>query len=179
MAGNPLLISPELLVTEGLLNREALDGCYLPQEGKTDYEKAVEVKEKLFQQAWKAFQESDFETLRHDFNDFCENEKTWLQDFALYMVLKSMHQHKPWYEWPDQYKKRDKDAINNLIEDQKEKIEREKWLQFIFFRQWKSLRKYCKKRGIKFFGDIPIYISYDSVDVWPIRRFLCSTKQEK
>jgi len=165
-AGNPLLISPELLAKEGLLNRIELKGYYLPTTPKVDYSKAQENKNILFDKAYKKFAAGTFKQLRVEFDAFCSDEKNWLDDFALFAVLKKVNGGKPWYEWENDYKQRSTTALTNFAEQHAQDIERTKWLQFIFFRQWNDLKDYYNNINIQLVGDIPFYVSYDSVDVW-------------
>jgi len=169
MAGNTLLISPELLVAEGLLNQEDLHPYYLPQEGKTDYSAAEQVKTALFDKAWSAFKEGKAVGLQSDFQVFCQKEQAWVNDFACYALLKKQNEGKPWYEWPEPYKLRDEKSIKDLQQLHEEELEKNKWLQFIFFRQWHALKQYCNQRNIQLIGDLPFYVSYDSADVWTHR----------
>jgi malto-oligosyltrehalose synthase/4-alpha-glucanotransferase len=165
-AGNPLLISPELLAKEKLLNIHELKPYYLPKEAKADYAKAEEVKHQLFEKAFKNFSDGKFNPLQKEFDDFCSTERDWLDDFALFVVLKKQNGGKPWYEWDDNFKMRSKEALQKLSADQDQEIKKAKWLQFIFFRQWKNLKEYCNNMNIQLIGDMPFYVSYDSVDVW-------------
>jgi malto-oligosyltrehalose synthase/4-alpha-glucanotransferase len=168
-AGNPLLISPELLAREGLLPADGLRQYHLPRKAEVDYAEAERVKEELLEQAWQSFRTGDFATLHTQFTDFCRSEASWLDDFAEYILLKDQNGGKPWYAWPAEYKQRDPEAIRQLVSQNEEALQKTKWLQFTFSRQWKRLRTYCNNRGIQMFGDMPFYISYDSVDVWAHR----------
>jgi malto-oligosyltrehalose synthase/4-alpha-glucanotransferase len=168
-AGNPLLISPELLVEDGLLKADELQQYHLPVEDKTNYSEARRVKDDLFESAWQVFKAGEFTNLKHAFNDFSATEATWLNDFALFMLLKNVHEGKPWFQWPEEYKLRQTEALETLAAEKADDLEKIKWLQFIFSRQWKRLRDYCNNKGIQLFGDMPFYISYDSVDVWSDR----------
>jgi 4-alpha-glucanotransferase len=165
-AGNPLLISPELLAKERLLDGNELKQSYLPQEPKAHYEKAEEIKNKLFDKAYNNFINGKFTQLQNEFEQFCSKEKGWLDDFALYAVLKKHNGGKPWYEWEDGFKKRSNEALQKFVNDNKQEISKTQWLQFIFFRQWKNLKEYCNNLNIQFIGDMPFYVSYDSADVW-------------
>jgi len=165
-AGNPLLISPVVLAREDLLKEEELSSYHLPQTGSVDYEAALRVKDELLDKAFQNFNTGDFPTLQQQFVDFCLTEGAWLNDFALYMVLKGQHNGAAWFQWPNAYKKRDPQALEKLAEEHAETIEKIKWVQFIFTKQWKRLRTYCNNRNIQMYGDMPFYISYDSVDVW-------------
>ncbi|PSR53518.1 4-alpha-glucanotransferase [Adhaeribacter arboris] len=165
-AGNPLLISPELLAKEGLLPGVDLHQYYLPQTGSVDFQEAQRVKDEILDQAWQNFKAGEFTTLQQQFLDYCLTEAAWLDDFALYMVLKSQNGGSAWFQWPEEFKQRELKALADLTEQHQETLDKIKWVQFIFAKQWKRLRTYCNNRGIQLFGDMPFYISYDSVDVW-------------
>ncbi|MGV3504905.1 MAG: malto-oligosyltrehalose synthase [Adhaeribacter sp.] len=165
-AGNPLLISPESLAAAGLLPGVDLQEFYLPQTGSVDYQQVEKVKGRILDIAWQTLKAGDFPELQQQFTEFSRNEGSWLQDFALYLVLKQKHQGAAWFQWPEPYKKRDPQALEELAAGHADQIEKIKWEQFAFALQWKRLRTYCNNRGIQLFGDMPFYISYDSVDVW-------------
>jgi malto-oligosyltrehalose synthase/4-alpha-glucanotransferase len=165
-AGNVLLISPELLSADGLLSKEDLSNEVVSNSGKTQFDKAAAIRKKVFDTAWKNFNTAVHERQQQAFRDFCEQEHGWLQDYALYSVMKEKENGKPWYEWPDAIKNRDKAALNVVAEKNQERLQQIKWLQYIFSQQWKALRKYCNDRDIALIGDLPFYVSYDSADVW-------------
>jgi malto-oligosyltrehalose synthase len=166
MAGNTLLISPDDLVKDGLLTQTEVAGNYLPETNAVDFDGALTLKKMLFDIAFNRFNVSANETLCSAFNLFKEIESEWLNDFALYEVLKLHHGGKPWYEWDASQKLRQEKAISKFIAKHEWEIERSKWLQFIFCRQWSALKAYGNKLGLQFFGDMPFYVSYDSADVW-------------
>jgi malto-oligosyltrehalose synthase/4-alpha-glucanotransferase len=165
-AGYPLLISPEQLVKDGLLKAEDLRASYLPQNSHADYTEAERAKEELFEKAFQQFLQQKDHPLHERFDAFCKKENEWLNDFAIFMLLKKQSGGKPWYEWEDSYKNRDGEALKKLAKKHQKGLQKIKWLQFIFAKQWHELREYCNSRNIKFIGDIPFYISYDSSDVW-------------
>jgi malto-oligosyltrehalose synthase/4-alpha-glucanotransferase len=165
-AGNRLLISPEVLAEEGLLANDDLKSHIQPQLGKTDYAMAEGVKEALLQKAWTTFREKG---QPEEFNAYCEREKAWLDDFARYCILKKQHGGQPWYEWEEEWKLRDPEAMTRLDADSAEALQQVRWEQFVFSRQWKALKDYCNERDIRLIGDLPFYVSYDSVDVWAQR----------
>ncbi len=169
IAGNILFISPGGLADEGLLDRNTLPRFYLPDKEVVDYPEAAEVKKNLLNEAWRRFEQQKEHPLQHAFTDFCEQEKEWLDDFAMYTVLKSVHEGKPWYEWPSEYKHREEKALQQRRLFHAGEMEKIKWMQFVFFRQWRDLKTYCNNRGIELIGDLPFYVSYDSVDVWSHR----------
>jgi 4-alpha-glucanotransferase len=164
MAGNILLISPELLKEDGLLNEADLKRNVVKNSGKVKYEDAEQIKTALFDKAFSKFKNQD-KALNRQFEMFCDDEKAWLNDFAIYTVIKQQYK-KPWYEWSDDFKQRKKQALDQFASMNKEQIEKEKWLQFIFTRQWEQLRFYCNQLNVSLYGDLPFYVSYDSVDVW-------------
>lgn len=101
-----------------------------------------------------------------DYGKFCAENDFWLSDFALFMALKDLHDGKPWSEWNEKLRNRDEEALRRAVEEHADDIEFWKVLQYLFFRQWNTLKKYANERGISFIGDLPIYVSLDSVDVW-------------
>jgi malto-oligosyltrehalose synthase/4-alpha-glucanotransferase len=166
MAGNSVLISPEELYIAGLLTGEELKRYEVPAETTVDFERAYRGKQQLLTIAFERFKSAASEADKARFADFCKNEADWLADFALYEVLKATHNDKPWYDWPDEFRCREKQALRSVAKHQALAIERSKWLQYQFFEQWSALRTYGNERGIQFFGDLPFYVSYDSADVW-------------
>lgn len=166
MAGNVLLISPELLAEEGLLNKSVLKQYYVKEKSEVDYATAKQIKDRLFDEAYNNFCNKGSAVLNSEFNRFCESQADWLNDFALYLLLKRQHDGKPWYDWPEEFKSRDTDALAQFAGSNKDELNKIKWLQFIFIRQWTELKKYCRKLGISFLGDLPFYVSNDSSDVW-------------
>lgn len=163
-AGNPLLISPDLLLRDGCVSEEDLGRIRISEEGGVNYHAATDLKKELFSKL--------FENTRHlrshdqRFQKFCLKHKHWLDDFALYTVLKQEFGGLPWYEWPHDLKYRNQNSVVHWSERLREKIEEQKYIQFVFFRQWAMLKEYCNERGIRILGDLPIYVDYDSADVW-------------
>ena len=163
MAGNVLLLSPELLANKGLINI----GKYRTEcKDKIDYKQVIRSKKKLFDEAWKSFNSLNSKILQTDFLNFCKKEAFWLDNYALYVVLKHHHKNEPWYKWRDDFKKRDQKSLEVFSLQNSDAIDQEKWLQYEFSKQWNSLKSYCNQLDIQLFGDLPFYVSYDSVDVW-------------
>jgi len=163
-AGNPLLISLEKLVQQELLGKDDLknfDSKSIKPD-KVDYEKAKDFKYPLLFKAFKKFITSE----QKDFEIFCTENSHWLDDFALYLSLKDEFLLKPWNRWPRLVRIREKNTIENYKNKLSEKIYYHKFIQYIFFSQWKELKEYTNKKGIKIIGDIPLYVAYDSVDAW-------------
>jgi 4-alpha-glucanotransferase len=100
------------------------------------------------------------------FARFCQAQQYWLEDFTLFMSLREQHGYKGWNEWPEAYRRHDAQALQAFAETHQEKLTLIKFTQYIFFQQWEQLKIYANQRGIKLFGDIPIFVAYDSADVW-------------
>ncbi|HEX8314795.1 MAG TPA: malto-oligosyltrehalose synthase, partial [Flavisolibacter sp.] len=168
-AGYPLLISPELLVKDGLLDADTVKHHHLSQNNKVDFKEAERIKSELLNKAFSAFLQFKTSPLHDEFKQYSKKEKEWLDDFALFMLLKKQQEGKPWFDWPDEFKLRDAEALKRYSDKHKKELQKIKWLQFIFAKQWHELRAYCNSRNIRFIGDMPFYISYDSSDVWSNR----------
>lgn len=164
MAGNTLLISPEKLVTDELISAQDIKKFYVHNPGRVNYKEAGLVREVLFEKGFRTFLNNP--SIHPPFRDFCRQESWWLDDFALYTVLKDLHDNKPWHEWPTPYKNRQQRALGDINRFHQERINKVKWLQYVFDKQWKELKTYCNKLNILMFGDLPFYVSYDSADLW-------------
>jgi len=104
------------------------------------------------------------------FKQWCEKEQHWLDDYALFMVLKQEFEQHAWYDWPDKYKNRHKEALEGFQQTQQEAIDTIRWQQFCLYQRWYELRQHAKENGILLFGDMPIFIAHDSADVWVHRQ---------
>ena len=173
MAGSPFLISLEFLAEEGLLDHQELLEQEIPVEKLIDYDKAGNLKHQFLKKAYQAFLETKEGNTSNDYHDFCAKNAQWLNDFAVYMVLKQDHDGKAWTKWPEKFKLRDGHALKEIAEKEAGEIDFIKWVQFVFDKQWKKIRAYCNERNIKLMGDIPFYVSYDSADVWSNRELFC------
>ena len=162
-AGNPLLISPELMVREGFLAQSDVENVPGYQIRPIDYRAVIASKERIFRVAYERLQQ---EGKRHEYERFCAENSSWLDDFALFMALKGHFTQKGWTEWPQEVQERQRDALGSLRRELHDTIEKTKFLQYVFFKQWRSLKDYCNQRGIQIFGDIPIYVIHESADVW-------------
>ncbi len=166
MAGNILFISPQLLVDDDFLTIDDLKKLAIENTNQVNYKEAERIKYQLYDKAWLNFKVASTPYLQKEFRTFCQEEGYWLNDYALYIALKQCYKSKPWYEWPDEFKRKKVKTIASFINKNADELEKTKWLQFIFTRQWKALKCYCNERDILLFGDLPFYISYDSADVW-------------
>jgi 4-alpha-glucanotransferase len=162
-AFNPLLVSPEMLVHEGFLSREDLEPIPPFPVARVDYPAITAHKERLFSIAFERFRAGGSPPSYHA---FCDRNRSWLDPFALFKALKTYYGGKAWYDWPDEHR----DAGLAVPGAQPEQIsaytEKVKFLQYIFSEQWSHLKAYCNRKGIRIFGDMPIYMVHDSADVW-------------
>jgi 4-alpha-glucanotransferase len=166
-AGNPLFISPDLLVAEGLLEEPDLWDDFPDDlsDDRVNFAAVYRYKTILMQKVLgRRGQQADFE-----FNLFCRENEFWLNDYALFMSIKHRMEGKPWNEWPEELRDRNHGALVDWSRMLEDSIHFEKYSQFTFFKQWMSLKRYCNERNIQIFGDIPIYVSFDSADVWANR----------
>lgn len=164
-AGNPYLVSPEHLLEDGLLESRDLTGAAFPAE-RVDYGPVIEFKNRLLSRAWDHFKGGRGAKLRDGFEQFCAAEADWLDDFALFMACKDTQQSRSWQEWPDAARLRKADFLKKARKEHDDAIGLHRFRQFLFFRQWEELKAYANERGIKIIGDIPIFVSSDSADVW-------------
>lgn len=194
-AGNPYLISFDLLIDDGLLTQEDLDEMPVFDESRVDFGQLIPWKLGVLQKAFSRFSsllKQPEDQIRHEsreeetpegekvtvqvlnkarllidgFHDFKARNASWLDDFALFMSLKEAHGGGAWNEWPEALRTRVPAAMENAREDHAEDILRHSFYQFLFFSQWDELRTLGQVRDIQIIGDIPIFIAYDSADAW-------------
>jgi 4-alpha-glucanotransferase len=169
-AGNPLLISPERLAESGWISPE--DWIHLPDwiplreafPGRVVYERVIPFKQALFQKAWQGFKTNATQEQQQAFQAFCTEQDPWLKDYALFMVLKDRHKGAEWFTWDPAY--RHLETLAQVELEASDEIQYHKFLQFVFDDQWLALRRYANKYGVRIIGDIPIYVAYNSADVW-------------
>lgn len=162
-AFNPLFISPESLMKEGWLDPEDLQGHPSFPLEMVDYPAVVTYKVDLFRKAFRRFQETGPPC---GFESFRSEHSWWLDDFALFMALKRRFNGVCWSGWPAPLRDRDPDALREAEGELREEVQWQRFLQYAFLLQWNSLRNHCSQMGVQIFGDITIYVTYDSVDVW-------------
>lgn len=165
-AGNPLLISFDLLAKEGLLSRSRLARFPSFPPGAIDYGPVIQTRMTVLRSVCRAFDSRASQRKRRAFRAFCERQAHWLDDFALFFALKNHHELRPWTEWEPELAQRDPSALRQARRTYRTEIRHVKLRQFLFFEQWERLRRYCADRGIQFVGDIPIFVAHDSADVW-------------
>ncbi len=168
-AGNPLLIDLDDLIAVGDLCIEDLQGCE-HIIGQVDYPWVYAQRQLVFKKACERFNRLP---QKHDrrlaFAEFCAHHSEWLDDYALFMVLRQDHEYRPWSDWPELIKLRDRTELTRLQAEKKDLIHYHKYLQFVFNEQWQDLRAYAREYKVIIFGDLPIFVAYDSADVWAHR----------
>jgi 4-alpha-glucanotransferase len=164
-AGNILLISPESLMDEGLLSKKSIQSYRQPNNIQVDFAKVSKYKTEILELAWNNAKDQK-RNQSSEFKNFCRSHSSWLDDFALYSVIKFEQGGKPWFQWPGEIKKRKESVLSQLKKKYSVSIEKIKFLQFIFEKQWQALKKYSGEKGVKILGDLAFYVSYDSADVW-------------
>jgi 4-alpha-glucanotransferase len=163
-AGNPFLISPEVLLQDGLLTEaDVTDRPDFPAD-RVDYGPVIAWKLTLLDRAFANFKANASNPLRDEFTAFRSREAAWLNDFAAFMALKEANGGVAWNNWLEPQRTREPQALGAAY--QSEAFQRHAFCQFLFFRQWQALRRYTNERGIQIIGDIPIFVACDSADVW-------------
>lgn len=166
-AGNPYFIDMDLLCSQGLLSEDeyvSLDWGDDP--GRIDFEKIYRNKYEVLKKAFiRGFDEQDPAYVR-----FCQENKSWLLDYAVFMAAKQKYGMRAWKDWEDQeLKLYQETALQDFVSRNKEEIDFYRFIQFLFFSQWDSLKNYANSRGVLIIGDIPIYVAADSADAWANR----------
>lgn len=159
-AGSPLLICPESLKEMGLAEQSELADIEPFPPYRVDFDRVIRFKTKLLQNAYRRFDKQD-----ERYQQFISSTG-WLKDYALFMSLKEVFKQKPWFAWPELLKNRDETALEDFKQNNKDAVGYFCFEQFLFATQWKQLRTTANQKGIKLFGDIPIYVGLDSADVW-------------
>jgi 4-alpha-glucanotransferase len=165
LAGNPYLVSPEFLMRDGLLAASEIGETHFPEQ-RVDFGPVIQFKVRLLKQVWTNFQAGRGAALRPEFDAFISRYSGWLDDYALFMALKDAHGGASWLEWPANLRRRDPNRLALARRDLSDAVGRHQFAQFLFFRQWKALKDHANGRGIRLIGDVPIFVSSDSADVW-------------
>lgn len=167
-AGNPNLISPEALAEAGLVTAEELAAYPRFDDGRIRFGPAIEAKQALLREVHRHWEGRASQTLKDRFSRFVRGhaQAGWLEDFALFMALKAAHQGAPWPQWPAAIRDRDAGALDDARRRLAHDIGYHLLCQFLFREQWDALRQRAALDGIKLVGDIPIFVAYDSADVW-------------
>ena len=176
-AGQPLIIDLEELIKDNLLSYDdTVAPPYIKNNGPIDFGAVVFWKNPILKKAAANFQKKTAHPLRKEYEEFLKEKKDWLDEYALFMDIKSFYDEKAQQEnltgrmwsnfWPHDLAVHDEKAVNEWKKEHKESIEQQKIIQFFFFHQWNKLKKYANSKGISIIGDIPIFVAPDSVDVW-------------
>jgi len=153
-AGNTLLVSPEQLIKEGLL-----DSAPTLTLDRIDFGEAHKLKDQILRRAYERYTKTTDTSLRSAFETFAQQHANWLEDYALFRALKDAHGGVAWNEW-------EPTALDRARDELHEEVEAHMFYQFLFFRQWFALKTYANERGIQVVGDLPIFVAQDSADVW-------------
>jgi 4-alpha-glucanotransferase len=165
-AGSPLLVSPELMEQDGLLDSEDLRDYPSLGEDRVPYAGVAEQKERLLRLAYERFRAVRSGHGHYEFESFCTVNDHWLNDYALFVALKERFCGVAWCDWAVEIRDRAESAVEYWQGELADRIAMEKFIQFVFFSQWMDLKRYCNGLNIQIIGDAPIYVSYDSADVW-------------
>lgn len=161
-AGNPVFISIEGLAGQGWLDlSERCEDC----QHTPGFHKSC-----LINKAYAGFLKRGARQDKEDFENFCREKAFWLDDFALFMAFRDLFHQQCWNQWPEPCKERHEKTLKEARQRLKTQIDFIKFGQYVFFRQWQELKDYANQKGVLLFGDIPIFVSYDSADVWANRQ---------
>lgn len=170
-AGNPLLISPQRLLQDDLLDPDDVADVPRFSDEQVEFDRVTEYKSNLLHVSWRRFNERASAELRTALDAFIHapEQDAWLDDYTLYMALKERAGGAPWCEWEEELVRRDPRALQRVRVEHADAIRFWEYVQFLFFRQWAMVREAAHGRGIRIMGDVPIYVAGDSVDVWAHR----------
>lgn len=168
-AGNPYYIDLDMLIDEGLLSPDELDGIdWGSDDAHTDYGRIYSGRYKVLASAFSHMTDEH----RREMEAFRRESGAWLENYALYMAVKGHFGMACWTDWPDAaIRKHEMQAVRHYTELLKNEIDFQVFMQYLFFRQWNALREYAAEKGVRFIGDIPIYVALDSADVWSEPQF--------
>ena len=164
-AGNPYLINPDFLLRDDLLHPHDLVEIPDFPDDKVDFGHIIPWKLNLLERAFIRFKSAP-RPVRQEYERFCAENVSWLPDYSLFMALKEANGGGAWGGWPELIRKRDTDSLAEASKRYADAVERFTFYQFIFYRQWAAVREHAHQRGIQIIGDIPIFVAYDSADVW-------------
>lgn len=164
-AGNPILVDLDLLVADGLLNKS--DFTEVPDfpDDKVDYGAVINFKRKMLKIAHQHFSDKMADN-DADYHAFIARHNIWLKEYATFVALKELFNGKPWWEWPEDFRLRNRDALDTFSKLSGFEISYHQFVQYLFYKQWAAVRKYATEKKISIIGDIPLYVAHDSADVW-------------
>lgn len=176
-AGNPLFISPELLVEEGFLGQADVEPFRHPSTSRADYGHAFYAKSELLAKAYEYRRGRLVDD--QEFEAFCMDNAAWLDNYVLFMCIKRQQQGAIWTDWPQPLRDGMDDALREFRDLHHDEVLHEKFVQYLFFRQWERLKRYVNDKGLALVGDAPIYVLQDSADVWANPQFFKLDAQRK
>jgi 4-alpha-glucanotransferase len=165
-AGNPLLINPERLVEDKLLEPVDLEDIPSLPKDRVDYDSVIKFKTPLLKKSFETFQTKVASSEREQFEAFCQQHASWLETYSLFMALKEAHGLSAWNTWEEDIRGRQPKSLEHWSKKLNHEIYYHKYQQYQFFKQWSELKKYCNEHGIRFIGDMPIFIALNSAEVW-------------
>ena len=165
-AGEPMLVDPEDLKERGWLTQQELDLAPPFQRQQIHYGQVKQFRMELLRTAFGRFLQDRSSEVKHTYEEFCKKQKSWLDDYAIFMALVGRYEGKEWSEWPEDVKLRKSAALLKVKKELEQEIAFWKFVQWNFFRQWMALKQYANERQIKIVGDIPIFVAFQSADVW-------------
>ncbi len=168
LAGCELLVSPTRLVEEKLLPEGADIDPGFDGNG-VDYPEVARWKDELFQRAHRTFRDTGTSEFSDRFHRFRRENASWLDDYCLFRLLRERYESAAWTDWDPEERDRDPGRLERLRTQEADALEERAFRQFLFDRQWESVRAHARRRGILVFGDVPIFVSHDSADVWSHR----------
>ncbi|MCI5142438.1 MAG: hypothetical protein D3909_12125, partial [Candidatus Electrothrix sp. ATG1] len=164
-AGNPLFISPEQLIQDGLLSKEDLPEQNF-SEYFVDFTQVTAWKKEILHKAWQTFQQQTSPAEQDALFANLNKKYSWLQNYCIFTTLKERFKQQSWLQWPQDIRCCQPEAVRQVEKDFQEDIRYFQFEQYLFFRQWKKLHSYAQKKNIRIIGDLPIYVGLDSADVW-------------
>jgi|GEM_PF-43409 len=165
-AGNKLFIDPHRLVRDGLLRTGTLRKYRYKAKNRVKFKAAAKAKLAFTGEAFRNFKTGSNNALKQSYHAFLEKERYWLDDFALFSCLRDQFSDQPWNKWPAEYRDRDPKTLEEFMKLYDEQLDTIRFTQFLFSSQWMETRQYANDHGIEIFGDLPIYIDFNSADVW-------------
>jgi 4-alpha-glucanotransferase len=165
-AGNPLLVSPDRLVEQGLLGHRDIELPISGGEGKVNFSAAARLKLGWLKKAFEHFEKNRHGGRQSEFDAFARAESYWLEDFSLFSAIQEKEGTSDWTRWKKELRTRQPDAIIRAQKLFANEIRYHQFVQWQFSVQWKELRTYCASKGIQLIGDIPLFVAHHSADVW-------------
>jgi 4-alpha-glucanotransferase len=163
-AGNVFVISPDALISDGLLQASDCESHFAPE--LVDYDSVIPFKQRLLEKVWTNFKAGEREDLGPAYDEFCAKHTSWLEDYALFRALKAKYQGAYYLRWPTELVQREPSALAEARRELATQIDQVRFAQFLVFRQGDQLKNYAHAEGVSLIGDLPFFVSPDSSDVW-------------